>query len=65
MQLLLILAGLFQHGDKIGVDPLTYPGIKTAAKMLHQLIAIKQEDNEIMKKDYYMLVKMKILKVYT
>ncbi|MCU5802150.1 PLP-dependent aminotransferase family protein, partial [Clostridioides difficile] len=43
-----ILAGLFQHGDRIGVDPLTYPGIKTAAKMLGiQLIPIKQEDKEI------------------
>lgn len=43
-----ILAGLFQHGDRIGVDPLTYPGIKTAAKMLGiQLIPIKQENGEI------------------
>ncbi|MCC0685824.1 PLP-dependent aminotransferase family protein [Clostridioides sp. ZZV15-6383] len=43
-----ILAGLFQHGDRIGVDPLTYPGIKTAAKMLGiQLIPIKQGNGEI------------------
>ncbi len=29
-----ILAGLFEPGDRIGVDPLTYPGVKNLAKML-------------------------------
>ena len=29
-----ILAGVFKTGDRIGTDPLTYPGLKTAAKML-------------------------------
>lgn len=43
-----ILAGLFNPGDRIGTDPLTYPGIKTAANMLGiQLIPIKQENYEI------------------
>ena len=37
-----ILASLFKAGDKIGTDPLTYPGIKTAAKMLGiQLVPIE------------------------
>lgn len=44
----LILAGLFQAGDRIGTDPLTYPGIKTAAKMLGiQLVPIRQEQGEM------------------
>ncbi|MFC5648846.1 PLP-dependent aminotransferase family protein [Paenibacillus solisilvae] len=43
-----ILAGLFKPGDKIGTDPLTYPGIKTAASMLGiQLVAIHHANNEI------------------
>ena len=43
-----ILAGLFNPGDRIGTDPVTYPGIKTAANMLGiQLIPIKQENYEI------------------
>lgn len=43
-----ILAGLFQPGDRVGTDPVTYPGIKTSAKMLGiQLIPIQQFQNEI------------------
>lgn len=43
-----VLAGLFHPGDKIGTDPVTYPGIKTAARMLNiQLVPIQQENNEI------------------
>ncbi|MCE5286349.1 MAG: PLP-dependent aminotransferase family protein [Pelosinus sp.] len=43
-----ILAGLFQPGDRIGTDMLTFPGLKTAANMLGiQLIPIQQKDNEI------------------
>lgn len=43
-----VLAGLFHAGDKIGTDPVTYPGIKTAANMLNiQLVPIQQENNEI------------------
>lgn len=43
-----ILASLFKAGDKIGTDPLTYPGIKTAAKMLGiQLVPIEWAENEI------------------
>jgi len=43
-----ILSGLFQAGDRIGTDPLTYPGIKTVAKMLGiQLVPIRQEQGEM------------------
>lgn len=43
-----ILTSLFKEGDKIGTDPLTYPGIKTAAKMLGiQLVPIEWTGNEI------------------
>ncbi|WP_286924261.1 MULTISPECIES: PLP-dependent aminotransferase family protein [Lysinibacillus] len=42
------LAALFQAGDRIGTDPITYAGIKTAANMLGiQLVAIQQRDGEI------------------
>ena len=42
------LAGMFKHGDKIGVDPYTYPGIKASAAMLGiQLIPIKQTNGEM------------------
>ena len=45
-----ILAGVFKAGDKIGVDPLTYPGFKTAAKMLGiQLVPISQQNGEMSK----------------
>ncbi len=45
-----ILASLFKPGDRIGTDPVTYPGIKTAASMSGiQLIPIKQENYEITK----------------
>ncbi|UZM98172.1 aminotransferase class I/II-fold pyridoxal phosphate-dependent enzyme [Lysinibacillus sp. MHQ-1] len=37
------LAALFQPGDRIGTDPITYAGMKTAANMLGiQLVAIQQ-----------------------
>ena len=43
-----ILMGVFKSGDKIGTDPLTYPGLKTLAKMLGiQLVPIKQLDGEL------------------
>jgi DNA-binding transcriptional MocR family regulator len=43
-----ILAGLFQPGDRIGTDPVTYPGLKSAAKMLGvQLVPVRQENNEM------------------
>lgn len=43
-----ILAGLFKPGDRIGTDPLTYPGFKSAAKMLGiQLVPIRHENNEM------------------
>ncbi len=43
-----ILASLFKAGDRIGTDPLTYPGFKTAAKMLGiQLVPLEWKENEI------------------
>ncbi len=43
-----ILAGLFSPGDRIGTDPLTYPGIKSAARMLGvKLVPVRQEGGEI------------------
>ena len=43
-----IFSGVFKAGDKIGVNPFTYPGMKTAAKMLGiQLIPISQENGEM------------------
>ncbi|MGE7840885.1 PLP-dependent aminotransferase family protein [Lysinibacillus sp. NPDC093712] len=44
------LAALFHPGDRIGTDPITYAGIKTAANMLGiQLVAIQQKDGEMTK----------------
>lgn len=43
-----IFAGLFRPGDKIGVDPLIYPGAKGAAKLFGiHLIPIRQENGEM------------------
>lgn len=43
-----ILGGVFSHGDRIGVDPLIYPGFKTAAQMFGiHLIPIRQENGEM------------------
>lgn len=42
------LGAFFQRGDKIGTDPLTYPGVKTAAKMLGlHLIPVQCRNNEM------------------
>lgn len=42
------LGALFERGDKIGTDPLTYPGVKTAAKLLGiHLIPIQCENYEM------------------
>lgn len=42
------LSAFFEQGDKAGADPLTYPGVKTAAKMLGiQLIPIQTQHNEM------------------
>lgn len=41
-------AGLFQPGDRIGVDPLIYPGVKGAAKLFGiQLVPLRHEKGEI------------------
>ena len=43
-----ILVGLCQHGDRIGADPHTYSGLKTAAGMLGiQLVPIKHKYGEM------------------
>lgn len=42
------LSAFFRPGDRIGTDPLTYPGIKTAAKLFGiQLIPLPQENGEL------------------
>ncbi len=43
-----VLSSLFKPGDRIGTDPVTYPGIKTAANMLGiQLVPLKHENDEV------------------
>lgn len=43
-----ILAALFRPGDRIGVDPLVYPGLKSAAKLFGiRLVPIEQQDGEM------------------
>lgn len=43
-----VLAGLFRPGDRIGVDPLVYPGLKSAAKLLGiRLVPVGQECGEM------------------
>ncbi len=40
-----IFAALLRRGDRLGVDPLTYPGVKSAAKLFGiQLVPIEQEN---------------------
>ncbi|NLT58860.1 MAG: PLP-dependent aminotransferase family protein [Clostridiales bacterium] len=42
------LAGLFRPGDCIGADPLTYPGLKSAASLLGiELVPVAQKDREL------------------
>lgn len=42
------LAALFERGDKVGTDPLTYPGVKIAAKLLGiQLVPIQSQNGEM------------------
>lgn len=46
--ILAVLGAVFVNGDKIGCDPMIYPGVKTAAKLLGiQLIPIAQDQFEI------------------
>lgn len=53
-----ILSSLFKAGDRIGTDPLTYPGIKTAAKMLGiQLVPVEWKDNEITEEGFLSAIK--------
>ena len=43
-----IFCGLFRPGDRIGIDPLIYPGVKGSAKLFGiQLIPLRQENGEI------------------
>jgi len=42
------LGGLLKHGDRIGTDPLTYPGVKTVAQMLGiHITAVPNKDFEM------------------
>lgn len=42
------LGAFFERGDKIGTDPLTYPGVKTAAKLLGiHLIPVQSRNHEM------------------
>lgn len=42
------LGALFERGDKVGTDPLTYPGVKTAAKMLGiHLVPVQSRNGEM------------------
>lgn len=42
------LGALFERGDRVGTDPLTYPGVKTAAKLLGiQLIPVQSRNGEM------------------
>lgn len=42
------LGTFFHQGDKVGTDPLTYPGVKTAAKMLGiHLIPVRSQNHEM------------------
>lgn len=43
-----VFAGLFHPGDRIGVDPLIYPGVKGVAKLFGiQLVPLRHENGEI------------------
>lgn len=43
-----IFCGLFRPGDRIGIDPLIYPGVKGSAKLFGiQLVPLRQENGEI------------------
>lgn len=43
-----MFAGLFRPGDRLGVDPLVYPGVKGAAKLFGiHLVPIRQENGEM------------------
>lgn len=53
-----IFAGLFQPGDRLGVDPLIYPGLKSAAKLFGiQLTPIQQERGEMSEEGLYYALK--------
>lgn len=42
------LGALFERGDKVGTDPLIYPGVKTAAKLLGiHLIPVQNQNGEM------------------
>ena len=43
-----VFCSLFRPGDRIGVDPLIYPGVKGSAKLFGiQLVPIRQENGEM------------------
>lgn len=42
------LGALFENGDKIGTEPMTYPGVKTAAKLFGiHLLPVQSYNNEM------------------
>lgn len=46
--LMAALGALFENGDKIGTEPMTYPGVKTAAKLLGiHLLPVQCDRNEM------------------
>ncbi|MDE6389277.1 MAG: PLP-dependent aminotransferase family protein [Lachnospiraceae bacterium] len=46
-----VLGAFFDAGDKIGTEPLTYPGVKTAAKLFGiHLLPVRSYNNEITEK---------------
>lgn len=43
-----VFASLFRPGDRLGVDPLVYPGVKSLAKLFGiQLVPVSQENGEM------------------
>lgn len=61
--LAVILSSAFQAGDKIGVDALTYPGIKTLANMLGiRLLPIFVDDEGLLPENLEILCKNEGLK---
>lgn len=43
-----VLGAFFESGDKIGTDPMTYPGVKTAAKLFGiHLLPVQSVNNEM------------------
>jgi len=58
-----IFAALFSPGDRIGVDPFVYPGLKSAAKLFGiQLVPIAQKNGEMSEKGLNYAIKNEAIK---